>query len=317
MKLPKRIRAFQRALARYGLFTFIWLFSWLPRAVLLPMARFCLWIGYQFIRKQRRIARESLEVAFGRTKSPEEIQAIVRACFSTLGKDMVEMFYYLSRNRVVGNRVRFEGEKRLREALARGKGVIAVTAHFGNFPIMMLRCVQKGYKVNAIIRPARDAALEQYLLRRRREVGIETIYAVPRRPCVAKTLRALRNNEIVFILMDQNFGGKGGVYIDFFGQKAATATGPVTFAQRTGAEILPMFIRRTGDDCHTVTIEPPVPLAQGRDEQEVAEKTMTRITRLIERYVRRYPHHWAWMHRRWKSRPAPTVTSKERKEASG
>ena len=255
-------------------------------------------------------------MAFGQSKSPEEIQKIMRACFSTLGKDMVEMFYYLSRNRSVGNRVRFEGEKRLREALAKGKGVIAVTAHFGNFPIMMLRCAQKGYKVNAIIRPARDAVLEQYLLKRRQEVGIETIYAVPRRQCVAKTLQALRNNEVVFILMDQNFGGKGGVYIDFFGQKAATATGPVTFAQRTGAEILPMFIHRTGDDRHTVTIEPPIPLAQGRDDREVAEKTMTQITQLIERYVRRYPYHWAWMHRRWKSRPSSSPTRRMRKEPS-
>lgn len=104
--------------------------------------------------------------------------------------------------------------------------------------------------------------------------------------------------------IDQNFGSGGGVYVNFFGQKAATATGPAVFAMRTGAVILPMFIIRQSDDTHKIIVEPPLPIAQKNDEKEAIAVTMAKITDLIEQYIRRYPHEWAWMHRRWKSRPS-------------
>ena len=92
-------------------------------------------------------------------------------------------------------------------------------------------------------------------------------------------------------------------HVDFFGQKAATATGPAVFAMRTGAAIIPMFILRQENDQHKIVIEPPVPLEGREDEKETIAATMTKITNLIEQYIRCHPHEWAWMHRRWKSRP--------------
>jgi KDO2-lipid IV(A) lauroyltransferase len=121
---------------------------------------------------------------------------------------------------------------------------------------------------------------------------------------VANSLKELRDNGLLFIPIDQNFGSGGGVYVDFFGQKAATATGPAVFAMRTGAVIVPMFIVRQNNDTHKIIVEPPVTLQEGHDEKESVTATMARITELIEKYIRQYPHEWAWMHRRWKSRPA-------------
>jgi len=115
-------------------------------------------------------------------------------------------------------------------------------------------------------------------------------------------LDVLRNNEILFVPLDQNFGS-GGVYVEFFGQKAATATGPVVFAKRTNATILPMFIIRVTDDTHKIIIKEPLILEEGFDEQDTIYKSTKKITSMIEEYVRRYPHEWGWMHRRWKSQP--------------
>ena len=235
-------KKFQRSVARNGLYIASWLFDRLPYSAIRIMTRSFLFVGFQLTRRQRRIARESLEIAFGREKDPQEIAQIVKECFYNLGKGMSELIYFLAHPKTVSQKVSFEGKQYLDEALKNGHGVIAVTAHFGNFPVMMLRFALEGYQTNAIIRPARDQELEAYLFKRRTDVGLKTIYAVPRKDCVTNCLKALRENEIVFVPLDQNFGSAGGVFVDFFGQKAATATGPIIFAKRTGAVILPCLL---------------------------------------------------------------------------
>ena len=216
---------------------------------------------------------------------------------------MIEMIYCLSHPEAIDKKVSFQGLEHVDKALQEGKGIIAVTAHFGNFPLMMLAFAHRHYKVSCVIRPTRDDEVEKYLQRKRNQVGLRTVYAKPARHTVTESLKVLRNNEILFIPIDQNFGSNGGVYVDFFGRKAATATGPVVFANRTKAPILPMFIFHKNDQEHQVIIEEPIRLEQGKDEKETLVINTSKITQLIEQYIRRYPHEWAWMHRRWKSRP--------------
>ena len=305
MSSKSRIKVFQRAMARYGMRSFIWLFEMMPYFLIRPFSNLVLAIGYQFIIKQRQIAQESLQIAFGKEKSPEEIQEITKTCFSHVGQNMTDLFYFMSHPTKVKDKVYFEGIEHLDNVLKEGKGVIVVTAHFGNFPLMMLAFAQAGYKVNSMIRPARDKSLEEYIVRRRREVGVDTIYAIPRRQCVSQSLKVLRNNEMLFILADQNFGSEGRIYVDFFGQKAATATGPVVFARRTQSPLLPMFSVQQPDGRHKIIIEPPIVIEEneGESEEVITVRAMEKVTHLIEKYIRQYPPEWAWMHRRWKSRP--------------
>ncbi|HNV23845.1 MAG TPA: lysophospholipid acyltransferase family protein [Candidatus Omnitrophota bacterium] len=303
MARNEAVRQMQRAMARHALYFFSWFFHWIPYSVMRGIAYIFVQLGFLFLIGQKRIARESLEIAFGKEKSPQEIKNILRKCFDHLGRGMVEMLYFMAHPQMIGKKVTFEGWEHLEEAIARGKGVIAVSAHFGNFPLMMFSLAKKGYPVNAIIRPARDPILEKDLLRRRTEEGLKNIYAIPRKECVEQCIRALRHNEILFILLDQNFGNGRGVFVDFFGEKAATGTGPVVFSSRTGATILPMFIIREEGDYHRVIIEPIFELEQGVTDEEILQKNVQRITDIIERYIRKYPHEWGWMHRRWKTKP--------------
>jgi len=303
MSSNKRLKKFQRAIARHGLYTSAWLFERLPYGFVRFITSVLLAIGFRCTIRQRRIAEESMDIAFGNEKSAEEKQKIIKQCFKNFGSGMTELLYFLAHPEKADNKVFFEGKEHLDEAMARGKGVIAVTAHFGNFALMMLACARQGYKTSSIIRPARDEELSAYLHKKRDEVGLGTVYAIPRQECVSNSLKELRDGKLLFIPIDQNFGSGGGVYVNFFGQKAATATGPAVFAMRTGAAILPMFILRQADDTHKVVIEPPISLEERGDEKETITATMTSITNLIERYIRQYPHEWAWMHRRWKTRP--------------
>ena len=303
MSFKDRIKIFNRAVARYGMYGSSWLINRMPYGTVRWITHFFIAVGFVFTVRQKRIARESLQIAFGTEKSKEEIELIVRDCFRNLGQGMIELIYFMAHPSMINEKVIIDGKEHLDAVLSQGKGVVAVSAHFGSFPLMLLRLAREGYKTNAIIRPARDQKIEKYFFQKRNSLGLNTIYAVPRKPCVEQSIRVLRNNEILFIPLDQNFGSGGKVFVEFFGHKAATATGPVVFARRTGAPILPMFIIRDHDDISRILIEPPMQFDIRADDDEAVFVNVSRITGIIERYIRRYPHEWGWMHRRWKSRP--------------
>jgi len=120
---------------------------------------------------------------------------------------------------------------------------------------------------------------------------------------VNNTIAALRNNELVFIPIDQNFG-TAGVFVNFFGRKAATATGPVILAQRTKAALVPCFIIRQPGDRHKIIFEPALELSEGKDHRDTILINIQALTDIIESYIRKYPAEWGWIHRRWKSKPS-------------
>ena len=260
-------------------------------------------LGYLIARKQRRIALESLALAFGQEKSAGQIEQIAKDCFTFMAKSGVELMFMMDRPNLLKRRVEMIAKEHLEKAVAKGKGVILVSAHFGNFPLLLARLALAGYKTAGIMRPMRDSRVEKMFMAKRRRFNIKTIYSQPRDACVSNTIEALRNNELVFIPLDQNFG-TGGVFVDFFGRKAATATGPVILAQRTEATILPCFIIREKDDRQKIIFEPPFNLEKGRNTKETILVNIQRLTNIIESYIRRYPAEWGWIHRRWKSKPS-------------
>ncbi|TRZ50556.1 hypothetical protein D4Q80_00085 [bacterium] len=299
----KKIRlSLTRYLGWLGLNFAALLVSVLPRSWVYGFAQNASRLGYRIAAKQRRTALENLSIAFGDKKTREEIEQIAKDSFIFMAKGGMEMMYFLNKPALLKKRVQMAGQDNLDAALSQGKGVILVSAHLGNFPLMMLKLSLQGYKIAGIMRPMRDERAEKMFLGARTRFGIKTIYSQPRRACVEETIRSLRGKEIVFIPIDQNFGS-GGVFVDFFGKKAATATGPVVLAQRTGAPILPCFILRQKDDTHKIIFEPPFNLVEGKTQGDSVQINIQKLTDIIESYIRRYPAEWSWIHRRWKSRP--------------
>ena len=274
----------------------------LPSSWLYGFAQGLAKIGYSVARKQRKIALESLAIAFGQGKTNQEIGRIAENSFTFMAKSGVEMIFLMDRPRLLKERVQMVGEQNLQAALSKGKGVILVSAHFGNFPLMMSKLSLEGYKIAGIMRPMRDSRVEKFFVLKRQRLKIKIIYSQPRKACVENTIRSLRNNELVFIPLDQNFG-TGGVFVNFFGRQAATATGPVVLARRTKATIIPCFILRQKDDTHKIIFEPPLNLEKSTTDEDTVLINIQRLTDIIESYIRKYPAHWGWIHRRWKSRP--------------
>ncbi len=285
-----------------GLYTCSLIVRITPQRFIYSLARHLAFLGFILAGKQRKIALASLNLAFGKDKTPEEIKDIARECFVSMAKSGVELVFFMDKTQGVRERFHIVGKENLEAALAKGKGVILVSAHFGNFPLMLGRLSLEGYKTGGIMRPMKDRRTEKLFLKERARFGVRTIYSIPRRDCVVTTIRCLRDNELIFIPLDQNFG-TAGVFVDFFGVKAATATGPVVLARRTQAQIVLCFIVRQKDDTHKIMLEPALKLVEGKDEEETVFLNVQKITGVIESYIRKYPAEWGWIHRRWKSRP--------------
>lgn len=301
MDLKKIRKGFVYFLARVGLIICTNIVKVIPLKHLFSFASFMGTLFYWLSSRHRKVALESLNFAFGKEKSKKEIINIAKSCFISMAKSGVEVVAYVSDKRFIKQNVKIINKERLDQALAKGKGVILVSAHFGNFPLMIGRLSIEGYKIGAIMRPMKDAKVEKMFEDERKKLNIKAIYSIPRNTCVNNTILSLRNNEIVFLPLDQNFG-TGGVFVDFFGKKAATATGPVVFARRTDAVLLPVFIIRQKDNTHEIVFDSPLELLKGKDEEETLVMNVQKITEIIELYVRKYPGEWGWIHKRWKAK---------------
>ncbi len=250
-------------------------------------------------RRRRKIALVNLRLAFGEEKSEKEIKSIARKSFQNLLEGLFEVirFTFLPLESLE-KRLVVEGKENLSRALAEGKGVIAFTAHLGVFPLIGSKFARDGFPFSYVIRFPDDVRATDYIKKLGERVNVKFISVKPQHRCISQCLKALRRNETVCLLGDQY--SKEGVKVNFFGHPAPTAVGPVVLSLRTGARLVPMFIVRRADNKYSLCIEPPFPLeTTGKPEKDIPEN-ISRLTKVVESYIRRYPDQWAWIHRRWR-----------------
>jgi len=244
---------------------------------------------WRFDRKGREIALRNLSSSFP-GRSSGEIRKIARLCYRNIGMNIAEFgrFSSLTRSELM-RMVRLEGRENLDRALSLGKGVLLLTAHFGNWELLGAALAAHGYKVNAIVRELRVKRLDRIVNSLRSAVGFRPF---PRERGLKSALLSLKRNQILALLADIDTRSEG-VFVDFFGRPAYTPVGPVLISMKTGAPIVPAFIAREGKR-HRIFIGEPV-----RPTGDVRADTQ-RLTGMVEGFIRRYPHQWIWMHRRWR-----------------
>jgi len=257
-------------------------------------------VAFFLLRRGRKIALNNLHLALGSEKSEGEIKQICLNNFKNIGKNMMETAYCSHQEDGYSRRlVSLEGEEYLEEALKQGKGVIAISAHLGNFPLMCVRLANEGYPISAVARISKNAKVLEPITSFMESVGMEYIPTKPRLTCVSRCLNALKRNRILFVQIDLN-APTTEAWVDFFGYLVPTFKGSVVFSLRTGAPILPMFIVRNPDDLHKIIIHPPFRLsATGNTEQDITSN-IARLTKIAERMIRDYPEQWWWAIPRFK-----------------
>ena len=256
-------------------------------------------VAFYFAVEARKITIQNLEQAFV-DKSKKEIRQIAKLVFENQGKNLFELFSFpkLTKEKI-NSLVTIENLDAFKKALACGNGVLLASAHCGNWEIMGAALSLNGMPINVIAKKIYIPQLNSMLIGFRQSKG-ENVILRSANNAARQMLRALRNNESIAMLIDQDTTVPG-VFVDFFNKLAYTPSGLATLALKTNAAVLLAIDERLSGDKHKVILEPIEIKRSGNFDTDVLSNT-AHITKLIETHIARLPEQWVWMHERWKTK---------------
>ena len=277
----------------------LWIVKFGPRRLVFLFSDGLANLSYYLFQSFRKRSVRNLRMALGDRLDTKEIDRVVQKSLQNFFRGVVEIGYSLC---VAPQELRREipvvGRAHLEEAMARGKGVVAIGAHLGNFFLVGGRLASEGYPIHVLVNPPNNERLRQLLVQYRLKTGKKTIHARPRRQAFSELLGVLRQNELAVVIADEHRGGRG-IHVPFFGRTVLARRGPATLALRTGAALLPVYVIRDPSGRLTLIIEPEIEVLRSGDiSADVIENTL-RITRWLERVVRSYPDQWIWKNIHW------------------
>ena len=282
------------------LLTFLRVLGFIPRKWSVRLGNIIGRTAFSLDRKHRNIAINNLTFAFGNEKDSREIEALARRVFENLCQIIFEIGWSLRLSESDFPRYfSIEGISNYRKAFKRGKGVLFLNAHTGNWELLSILGVMGPIPINVLFRPLDFAPLNRLILRIRSRFGAKLI---PTAGAMRKILNLLKRGESISILMDQNVDWYEGVFVDFFNRRACTNKGMALLALKTGAAVIPAFLRRDGLKFKAI-FEKELPLIKTGDKTKDIEANTQAYNRAIESFVRRFPEQWFWVHQRWKTRP--------------
>jgi KDO2-lipid IV(A) lauroyltransferase len=271
----------------------------------LPPEGFALWVGRQLGKmgyyldwEHRKVALQNLHVAFGQEKSESEINAIAKRSFQNLGMMAIEFFRIPGMDtETFKKKVSIEGLDQALKILEKKKGALLLIGHFGNWELMGLMSKVIGNPIMVIAKPVKkNRRVERLITEIRKEAGLEVI---PPEKASRKVIKALSQNRVVGILIDQRAKRNEGVWADFFGREAPTTPGLAVLAMKTRAPVMPVFMIRNGFQKHRLLIKEPLELVETGNIKKDVEANTQLFNHTLESMIRQYPDQWFWVHRRW------------------
>ncbi len=219
-----------------------------------------------------------------------DVSAQAREVFRNFGRYLVDFFFmYRVNKQFVERNVTFEGKENLDRAVARGKGIIILTAHIGNWEMGAAVLSEMGHKMTVIALPHKERSVNDLFNRQRMKHGV-TI--VPISVAIRKCIEALRQGQMVALLGDRDFGSFG-TPMTFLGRETHIPKGAAVFACKTGATILPAVVIPNGDGTfRTCFAEPIIPPAGKTDEKAAVRELVKKGAVAIEAIIRQVPTHW-------------------------
>lgn len=268
------------------------------------IGRFLGYAVYYLIPIRRAVVSANIQKAMPEL-SRSVRKRIARRTYIMFGQNFLEFLRTPVRSREeIKQRVRMHNLQLLHEAYHSGRGTLLMTGHFGNWEIMACAIVAAGFPLVVIARRQRNRRVDELINFYRQRGGIET---VPLGMGVREFLRALRQNKFVALLADQD-AHREGVFVDFFNISSATAPGPALLALKTAAQIIFATCVQRKDGRYDAYFEKiPTENLSSVTQDNIRIVTQQHVAKLEEK-IRRWPDHWFWMHRRWKTAPPPNCT---------
>jgi Kdo2-lipid IVA lauroyltransferase/acyltransferase len=278
-------------------------FSLIPDFLLYPLGIAGGFIGYCLDRRHLLIGMKNLAIAFPE-KSEADRRRILRASYINVGRGAAEIirlggfFYRRLKRRVTYDRFAYWGEVAARHP---GRGLIILSAHFGNFELLAPVHALHGFQINLVHHTQRSLVADALITFVRERAGVEIL----RKHSAARALlKALQRGETIGIPFDQNAKRSEAIFVPFFGEPAATTGGLARIVAISRAPVVPAFIvREPNNRTHRIEIQDEVPIQRSGDTAADIEENTRRFVRVIEDMVRRYPEQLLWTHRRYRTRP--------------
>lgn len=273
----------------------------LPRGIARLLSEALACAVYWLFARLRRVGLRNLELALPELSQTER-KRILRGVYRHLGWQLVE-FCRMPRYTAENTRywIRTEGLQHYMEAQVRGKGVLVLTGHLGAWELSSFYHSLMGHPMGMVIRRLDNRALDAFVN------GIRCLHGnrVLHKDDFARgLLTAMHAGETVGILMDTNMTPPQGVFVDFFGLRACTASGLARVALKTGAAVLPGFMLwEPKERRYVLHFGPELMFARTGDAEMDVLGATQQCNDVLEDWIRRYTDQWLWIHRRWKTRP--------------
>jgi KDO2-lipid IV(A) lauroyltransferase len=268
----------------------------IPYRLALGIGSFLGWLAFDVFRIRRKVTLANLRNSLGEQRNG--LVCIGRRAYRNFARSMVEysLFPALNKEKVF-DMMEITGAEHFDQALSEGRGAIVVAGHFGSWELMGAAVSQRGYPVDFLVGEQRNLLVDNMMNDYRRSMGIGII----KMGAAAKgIIKALKSNRLVAMLSDQDAGSDGTV-VEFFGRPASTPKGPAAFALKMNVPIIMGFAIREHGGKQRVIIEKPIYPQKSPDKEDDIRRLTQAYTSKLEEYIRSYPDHWFWPHRRWKS----------------
>jgi KDO2-lipid IV(A) lauroyltransferase len=272
----------------------------LPRRLTLAIGRGLGRLLGDLDRRHLAIAAANLRAAFPAWDEARVLRT-ARGVYAHFGSVLFDILWLQARTpEQIRALVEVRGAEHVEKAMAAGRGALMVTCHIGNWELHGVAHGLLFGAIHVVARPLDNPLLDRRLCALRTIGGNTVVY---KQRALAQILRALREGGGIAILIDQNVQPGDGLFVDFFGRKAATTTVAAALAVKTGCALVPCRTELLRDGRYRLTYAPAVEWTPSGDRQRDVACLTQRLTRQIEDWVRETPEQWLWMHRRWKTRP--------------
>ena len=274
----------------------------IPRLAAIGLMRIIGSLIFTFDKHGRQRTISHLTMAFGHEKSTAEISCLagqVYRHFATALADTMRLPVILRQG--INRLISVHGIHHLEQALAEGHGVLMITGHFGNWELLGAWMAQNGYPLRVVGTTLENPGIDKIVVEMRNQAGYTNI---ARGAGTREILRSLRQGCAIGMLIDQDTKVQGA-FVQFFGQLAHTPTGPVILARKFEIPIIPIFMHLKDDLSYQIECEPPLDLEYTQDDAHDLIVNTQKCSDAYERVIRRFPAQWVWMHKRWKTQPAP------------
>jgi KDO2-lipid IV(A) lauroyltransferase len=304
---PSRWKRTRRAARAAVIRAVVWLLGLLPLRIAFAIGAGLGRAGWWLSPRLRRDVRASLAIAFPE-KSAAERDAIGIESLANLGKVAGEAITMRRWAHRIDEYVEAPPEAlaTVQRAWARGRGIIFVLGHVGNWELTsrLSRYVQPNA---AIAKRSWHESLDRMAARFRAESGVGTFWRDD--PATGRNmLKLFRQGGALGILIDQDIKGVQSVFVPFFGRLAATPRAAADLALRFGAAVIVVTCARRGPravDGHRLDVVEVAYEAAAADREAEVLRLTAACAAVQEDAIRRRPAEWVWMHQRWKTRPDP------------